>query len=128
MTVVEVLVASIVSAVVATGAAGAMGIGGRVVEQSVEHTADTTALARVLIRWPVEIAGSAGQRRDPTGTWWLCGTAACTGSQVAITPPAPGWALTRVVTTTHTTGTEVGLHWQLPDTTTLVVTGWRGPP
>jgi len=128
MTVVEVLVASIVSAVVATGAAGAMGIGGRVVEQSVEHSADTTALARVLIRWPVEIAGSAGQQRDDTGTWWLCSTAACTGGQVAIVAPAPGWALTQVVTATHTTGTEVGLHWRLPDATTLVVTGWRAPP
>lgn len=128
MTLVEVLVASAVSAAVATGAAGAFGAGSRVVEQSVQHTADTTALARVLIRWPVEIAGSASQRRDATGTWWLCRATTCTGSQVAIAPPAPGWALTQVVTAAHSTGTEVRLHWQLPDATTLVVTGWRGPP
>lgn len=104
MTVVEVLVASSLSAVLATGAAGLMATGGRVADQALHHVGEATALAQVLEWLPSQMAGHTSG--PPTA-------------------PAPGWQLTHHATTQHANGSHHHLEWLRPDGTTLVVTTWR---
>lgn len=129
MTVVEVLVASIVSALVATGAAATVSAGGQVTDRVATHLSSATAVARLVDRWPAEIARSVDQQFDGSTGWRLCAPPACGGpDDVPITSPADGWTLIHIDTAPLGGGVEVRLHWQLPDSSVLTLTGWRGPP
>jgi hypothetical protein len=107
MTMVEVLVASSVAAVLATGAAGLMSVGGQVTHRALDDLGGATALAQVVE--------------------WLPGQVVVSGDEPP-TAPAPGWHLTRHHSTRHPTGMQVHYEWQRPDGATVVVSTWRHEP
>jgi hypothetical protein len=129
MTMVEVLVASAVSAVVAGGVASMASVGGRVVDLGARQWADAATVATLVDQWPVALAASVDQIADSQGQWWLCGPPGCaTGERVAVTAPA-GWTVVGVATdTVGDVSGQVTATWQRPDGSLVSLSGRRAQP
>lgn len=129
MTMVEVLVASAVSAIVAGAVATMASAGGRAVDLGARRWADAATVAGLVDRWPTELAASVDQFTNGQGQWWLCGPPGChSGGHVAVIAPT-GWTVVGVVTGA---GAETAHHvtatWQRPDGSPVSLSGRRVRP
>lgn len=129
MTMVEVLVASAVSAIVAGAVATMASAGSRAVDLGARRWADAATVAGLVDRWPTELAASVSQFVDSQGQWWLCGSPGChSGAHVAITAPT-GWTVVGVATGVGTGSTNhVTATWQRPDGSPVSLSGRRAQP